>query len=310
VLQVVSGLNLPPIEALTVAEARTLRDVTAVQGPPTPEIGEIVDGVLPGPAGKLEYRLYRPDTPGPHPLVAYFHGGGWVLGGKDSDEPLCRDLCVRSGVGIVSVNYRHAPEAPFPAAVEDAWAATRWIVEQPAELGGIAGQFAVAGRGAGANLATVVCQLARNASGPAIRGQLLLTPVTDCQTDRGSYKENADGFILTANHMRWFLDNYIDAADREDPRASPLRGNLTRLPPAAIVTADFDPLRDDGLAYAEALESAGVSVRRIRARGHIHTSVTMVDVVISGATVRAEMAAVLNGWFPANITSRAVGVSL
>jgi cation diffusion facilitator CzcD-associated flavoprotein CzcO/acetyl esterase/lipase len=303
VLQVMSGLNLPPIETLPVADARAFMDVTAAQRPPGPAVGETVDGVLPGPAGDLEYRLYRPAGPGPHPVVAYFHGGGWVLGGKDSDEPLCRDLCDRAASLVVSVNYRHAPEARFPAAVDDAFAATVWIAAHATELGGIPGQLAVAGWSAGANLATVVCQLARDAGGPAILGQLLLAPVTDCDMGRGSYKENADGFILTASLMRWFFDHYVDPADRRDPRVSPLRGNLAGLPPAAIVTADFDPLRDEGLAYADALEAAGVPVRRIRARGHIHTSVTMVDVVISGAPVRAEMAEALTSWFPAAVTT-------
>ena len=301
VLQVMSGLNLPPIETLPVADARAMMEVTASQRPPGPEVGEIVDGVLPGPAGDLEYRLFRPSSPGPHPVVAYFHGGGWVLGGKDSDEPLCRDLCDRTGSVVVSVNYRHGPEARFPAAVDDAFAATQWIAAHATELGGIPGQLAVAGWSAGGNLATVVCRLARDAGGPDIVGQLLLTPVTDCDTDRGSYKENGDGFILTASLMRWFLDNYVDVADRQDPRVAPLRADLAGLPPAAIVTADFDPLRDEGLAYADALEAAGVAVRRIRARGHIHTSVTMVDVVISGAPVRAEMAEALSSWFPAAV---------
>ena len=303
VLQVMAGLNLPPIETLPVAEARAFMDITAAQRPPGPEVGEIVDGVIPGPAGELEYRLYRPSSPGPHPVVAYFHGGGWVLGAKDSDEPLCRDLCDRSGAVIVSVNYRHAPEARFPAAVEDAIAATEWITAHATELGGIPGQLVVAGWSAGANLAAVVCQAARDAGGPAILGQLLLTPVTDCDMDRGSYKENADGFILTASLMRWFFDHYVDESDRQDPRVSPLRGDLAGLPPAAIVTADFDPLRDEGLAYADALEAAGVPVRRIRARGHTHTSVGMVDVVISGAPVRAEMAEALTSWFPAAVSS-------
>ena len=303
VLQVMAGLNLPPIETLPVRDARAFMDVTAAQRPPGPDVGEVVDGVLAGPSGELEYRLYRPSSPGPHPVVAYFHGGGWVLGSKDSDDPMCRDLCDRTGSVIVSVDYRHAPEARFPAAVDDAFAATQWIAAHATELGGIPGQLAVAGWSAGGNLATVICQLARDAGGPAILGQLLLTPVTDCDTDRGSYKENGDGFILTASLMRWFLDHYVDPADRQDPRVSPLHGNLAGLPPAAIVTADFDPLRDEGLAYADALEAAGVPVRRIRARGHIHTSVTMVDVVISGAPVRAEMAEALSSWFPAPVTT-------
>jgi acetyl esterase/lipase len=139
--------------------------------------------VLPGPAGDLRYRLYRPPGEGPHPLVAYFHGGGWVLGSHESDDPLCRDLCVRSDAVVVSVDYRHAPEARFPAAADDAFAAVRWIAANAIELGGIPGQLAVAGWSAGANVAAVACQQARDAGGPDIAAQLLLMPVTDADID-------------------------------------------------------------------------------------------------------------------------------
>ncbi len=301
VLDVMATLDLPPLESLPVADARAFMDATAAQSPPGPEVGEIIDGVLPGPACDLEYRLYRPASPGPHPVVVYFHGGGWVLGSAVSDDPLCRDLCVRSGAVIVSVNYRHAPEARFPAAADDAFAAVQWVAANAIELGGIPGQLAVAGWSAGGNVAAVACQLARDAGGPAIAGQLLLTPVTDCTDDRPSYRENGDGYVLTRPLMEWFWDHYADPADRSDPKASPLRGSLTGLPPAVIVTADFDPLRDEGRAYAAALAEAGVPVQHIRARGHTHTSVPMVDVVLSGVFVREEMGAALRGFFPAPV---------
>ena len=301
VLDVMATLDLPPLESLPVADARAFMDATAAQSPPGPEVGEIIDGVLPGPACDLEYRLYRPASPGPHPVVVYFHGGGWVLGSAVSDDPLCRDLCVRSGAVIVSVNYRHAPEARFPAAADDAFAAVQWVAANAIELGGIPGQLAVAGWSAGGNVAAVACQLARDAGGPAIAGQLLLTPVTDCTDDRPSYRENGDGYVLTRPLMEWFWDHYAAPADRSDPKASPLRGSLTGLPPAVIVTADFDPLRDEGRAYAAALAEAGVPVQHIRARGHTHTSVPMVDVVLSGVFVREEMGAALRGFFPAPV---------
>jgi len=157
----------------------------------------------------------------------------------------------------------------------------------------------VAGWSAGGNVAAVACQLARDAGGPHISGQLLLCPAVDSDLTRPSYEENGDGYILTTALMRWFWDHYADPADRDDPRAAPLRGNLAGLPPACIVAADFDPLRDEGVAYARALEAAAVPVRLTRARGHTHTSVTMVDVVISGAPVRAEMAAAFGDFFAA-----------
>ena len=292
--------GLPPMDTLSPADARALMAATAATRPPGPEVGEVTDGVIPGPSGDLPYRLYRPAGPpeGPRPLVVYFHGGGWVLGNLDSDDPLCRDLCQRSGAVVISVNYRHAPEARFPAAALDAYAAVQWADANATELGGIPGQLAVAGWSAGANIATVACQQARDARGPRISGQVLICPVVDSDMTRLSYQENGDGYILTTALMRWFWDHYADPADRDDPRAAPLRGDLYGLPPTCIVAADFDPLRDECVAYARALEAAGVPVRLARARGHTHTSVTMVGVVISGAPVRAEIGEALREFFP------------
>ena len=302
VLDLIASLDLPPIETMSVEEARAFVEASSAERPPGPEVAEILDGVLPGPAGNLKYRLYRPDGAGPHPVVVYFHGGGWVLGSADSDDPLCRDLCARSGAVVVSVDYRHAPETRFPAAAEDAFAAVRWIAHNAIEVGGIPGELAVAGWSAGGNVAAVACQMARDAGGPAIAGQLLLTPVTDCDMTRPSYQENAEGFVLTKGLMEWFWDHYADPADREDPRVSPLRASdLSDLPPALIVTAEFDPLRDEGVAYAEALEAAGVPVRHLSARGHTHTSISMVDVVLSGAPIRAEMADAVRSFFPRHL---------
>jgi cation diffusion facilitator CzcD-associated flavoprotein CzcO/acetyl esterase/lipase len=301
VLELMAAMELPTIDSLPVPDARAFLEATAAERPPGPDVGEIVDGVLPGADGELGYRIYRPDSPGPHPIVAYFHGGGWVLGSLDSDDPFCRDLCVRSDAVIVSVNYRHAPEARFPAAADDAFAAVKWIAANAIELGGIPGQLAVAGWSAGGNVAAVACQLARDAGGPDIVGQLLLTPVTDSDASRFSYEENAEGYLLTAALMRWFWDHYADPADRTDPKASPLRGDAANLPPALIVTAEFDPLRDEGEAYAEALAAAGVPVRHLAARGHTHTSLTMVDVVLSGADLRGQMAESLRSFFPAPV---------
>ena len=301
VLDVMAQLGLPPMETLSAAEARTHLAAIGAARPPGPEVGEVADGVIPGPDGDLPYRLYRPPAPaeGPYPVVVYFHGGGWVLGDLDSDDPLCRDLCARSGAMVVSVNYRHAPEERFPAAAEDAYTAVQWVADNAAMLGGVPGQLAVAGWSAGANIAAVACQLARAAGGPGISGQLLISPVVDSDMTWPSYTENGEGYILTTALMRWFWDHYADPADRADPRLAPLRGNLDGLPPACVVAADFDPLRDEGIAYARALEATGTPVRLIRARGHTHTSLTMVDVVISGAPARAEIAAALAGFFPA-----------
>jgi cation diffusion facilitator CzcD-associated flavoprotein CzcO/acetyl esterase/lipase len=304
VLQVMAELGVPPLESLSVPDARGLMGMMEVGRPPGSPVGEVVDGELPGASGEpLAYRLYRPATPGPHPIVVYFHAGGWVLGNLDSDDPLCRDLCDRCDAVIVSVNYRHAPEARFPAATDDAFAAVEWVAAHAAELGGIPGQLAVAGWSAGANIATVACQTARDAGGPDIVGQLLLAPVTDADLSRPSYAENGEGYLLTTALMQWFWDHYADPADRSHPKASPLRGDLSSLPPAVIVTAEFDPLRDEGTAYAEALAAAGVPVQHLSARGHIHTSLPMVDLVLSGADVRAQMVEALRATFGATVST-------
>ena len=290
VLDMMAMMGVPPLESLSVDDARAVSVAGNAAVPPGPEVGEVEDGTLPGAAGELRYRLYRPATDGPHAVIAYFHGGGWVLGSHESDDPFCRDLCVRSNAVVISVDYRHAPEARFPAAAEDGFAAVTWIAEYAGELGGIPGQLSVAGWSAGANVATVASHLARDAGGPAISAQLLVNPVVDADMGRASYVENAEGYLLTAGLMKWFWDHYTDEPQRSDPLASPLRAdNLGDLPPAVVVTSEFDPLRDEGVAYAEALEKSGTTVRHIAARGHIHTSLTAVGVVPSGAEYRAEM---------------------
>ncbi|HET6907936.1 MAG TPA: alpha/beta hydrolase fold domain-containing protein [Mycobacteriales bacterium] len=305
VLETMAALELPPLESMSADNARAFMAMAQAERPQGPDVGEVVDGVLPGPDGPLAYRLYRPSTPGPHPVVVYFHGGGWVLGDLDSDDPLCRDLCDRAGAVVVSVNYRHAPEHRWPAAADDAYAAVSWVATNAVSVGGVPGQVAVAGWSAGANIAAIACQRARDLGGPEISGQLLITPVTDCDFSRPSYQENADGYVLTRGLMHWFWDHYIDPADRESPSASPLRGQLQGLPPAVIVTAEFDPLRDEGAAYADALAAAGVDVTHVRARGHTHTSLTMVDVVLSGAPVREEIGAHLRAMLPQTVPASA-----
>jgi cation diffusion facilitator CzcD-associated flavoprotein CzcO/acetyl esterase/lipase len=295
VLNMLVAMNLPPIESLGAQGARDFVNQFNKARPAGRPVGEVVDGVLQGNDGPLPYRLYRPTTPGPHPIVVYFHGGGWLLGDEQSDDPFCRDMCRRTGMIFVSVGYRHAPEHRFPTAAEDGYAATRWIAAHAAELGGQPGALLVAGWSAGGNIAAVTCQLARDrGGGPKIAGQLLVCPVTDCEFDRPSYNDNATGYFLTRSLMYWFWDIYCSPADRIDPRVSPLRGKLAGLPPAYVVTCEFDPLRDEGIAYAEALAAAGVPVEQLQARGHFHSSFTMVDVVITGVSGRAKMADALS----------------
>lgn len=291
VLDQMAALNLPPLESMSVEEARAFHALSRAALPPGPEVAAIEDGVLPGAAGDLAYRLYRPDGRGPHPIVVYFHGGGFVIGDATTDGSLCRDLCARNAAIVISVDYRHAPEHRFPAAMDDGLAAVRWIADHAAALGGDPGRLAVCGWSAGATIAAVVCQLVRDLGGPHICGQVLFTPATDWAATFPSHVENAEGYGLTTALVRWFADHYVDPADRDDPRCSPLRAdNLAGLPAAVVVTCEFDPVRDEGDSYAEALAAAGVPTRHIRARGHTHSSLTMVDLVVSGAPVRAEVA--------------------
>jgi acetyl esterase/lipase len=309
-LQQLASMNLPPMESLGAAGARVFLEGFNQNRPPARPVGEVVEGSLPGVDCAIPYRLYRPTSPGPHPIVVYYHGGGWVLGNEASDDPLCRDLCRRTDMIFVSVGYRHAPEYRFPTPVEDAYAAARWVAENAADLGGSSRPILVAGWSAGGNLAAVTCQLARDRGGPKIGGQLLICPVTDCDLSRASYEENAQGYFLTRSLMNWFWDLYCSPADRTDPRASPLRGNLEGLPPAMVVSCEFDPLRDEAIAYAEALAAADVDVEQLQGRGHFHLSYSMVDVIVTGVAGRQQMAKALRRFagFPAEQTQPEAGV--
>ncbi|KGI68016.1 alpha/beta hydrolase fold domain-containing protein [Mycolicibacterium rufum] len=291
VLEQTALMGLPPLESMSPQDARTAFGAVIAMYPPGPAVAEVVDGRYPAAVGERDYRLYRPPTPGPHPIVLYFHGGGWVLGDSRSDDALCRDLCVRTEAIVVSADYRHAPEDRFPAAAEDAVAALSWVAASATDLGGDPTRLVVSGWSAGAGLATVACRAARASGGPAIAGQALLAPVTDSDTSRASYVENGSGYDLDASLMQWFFDQYCDVPDRRDPRIAPLRtADLSSMPPAVIVTNEFDVLRDEGEAYAEALRAAGVAVEHLRARGHTHCSLTMVGLVVSGAPVREQFA--------------------
>ncbi len=302
-LEMMAEMGLPPLETMGADGARAFMDAAGAAMPPGPDVGEIVDGTLPGADGTpLEYRLYRPATDGPHPIVAYYHGGGWVFGSATSDDPLCRYLCVNSNSIVVSVNYHHAPEARFPAAADDGLAAANWIADHAAELGGVPGQLAVAGWSAGANVATVTAQQAKLAGAPAITAQVLLCPVTDCDLTRASYVDNADGLGLTTSLMNWFWDEYCDLADRQNPKASPLLADdLSGLPPTLVITCQFDPLRDEGNAYADALAAAGVAVQHLQCPGQTHTSIPAVDAMVTSEYARAAMADALRDSFSATV---------
>jgi len=281
VIDLVIRSGRPAYHQLSPKDARQLfRETRPASTPTPPQIGMVRDLTADGPLGPIPLRVYRPaGIPASTPLavLVFFHGGGWVIGDLETHDVLCRQLTAGSGVSVVSVDYRLAPEHKFPAAVDDAWAATRWVVAHAGELAADASRLAVGGDSAGGNLAAVVALLARDKGAPAIAVQVLIYPVTDLVGETRSYRDFAEGYLLTREGMRWFIAHYLTAeAEAADWRASPLRAqSLAGLPPALIVTAGFDPLRDEGEAYAERLRDAGVRVDSVCYGGMIHGFVPM-----------------------------------
>ena len=247
-------------------------------------IARIENRTVPGPAGQIPVRIYTPVGTAPFPVLVYFHGGGWVIGNLDTHDGICRSLANRVGCLVVSVDYRLAPEHPFPAAPEDCYAATRWLAEHAGSLGGDKGRIAVGGDSAGGNLAAVVALMARDRGGPKLAFQLLVYPATDTDFETRSYRENSEGYFLTRADMVWFWNHYAPRdEDRRNPYAAPLRAaSLRGLPPALVITAEFDPLCDDGNAYAARLREDGVPVRLSQQDGLIHGFFQMGAVIDRG----------------------------
>jgi acetyl esterase len=247
------------------------------------EVASVTDREIPGPDGPIPIRVYRPAGDAPKPVVVYYHGGGWVLGSLETHDGTCRRLADGAEAVVVSVDYRMGPEDRFPAAVDDSYAALTWVAANAASLGADATRLAVAGDSAGGNLAAVMSQLARD-GGPRIRFQLLIYPVTDHEFTSVSMGENAEGYYLTRDAMRWFYDHYLnDPSEGDDARVSPLRNaDLSGLPPAFVLTAQYDPLRDQGIAYADALRSAGNEVAMTMYEGLFHGFFSMFDLIDAG----------------------------
>jgi len=260
-------LDLTTVDLTTVRQAA---DLAATQGP-RPEVARCEDRELPGPDGKLRVRIYRPEGTGELPCLVYFHGGGWTFCSIETHDGTCRKLANGAGCAVVSVEYRLAPEHRFPAAAEDAFAAIRWVAEQAEALGVDARRIAVGGDSAGGNLAAVASLMTRDRKGPKLCHQLLVYPITDHDFETGSYRDNAAGPLLTRAMMQSFWDFYVPDGDRSHPYVSPLRAeSLDTLPPATVITAEYDPLRDEGEAYAARLGQVGVSVAASRYDGMIH----------------------------------------
>ncbi|HLM65493.1 MAG TPA: alpha/beta hydrolase [Acidimicrobiales bacterium] len=261
------------------------------------DVGSVADRTIPGPAGGIPVRIYTPVdgvpaavADGTRGVLVFFHGGGWTIGSIETHDPSCRALANGAGVVVVSVEYRLAPEHPFPAAIDDALAAMRWVTGHTAELGADPGRVAVGGDSAGGNLAAVVARELRDAE-PPLRFQLLVYPATDMTMSFPSIDENGDGYFLTKDTMSWFRANYMSDGDHTDGLASPLHADpadLAGVAPALVVTAEYDPLRDEGEAYAEALRAAGVAVTATRYDGVIHGFFSLPDILPEGKAVLDE----------------------
>lgn len=295
-----------PVELMTFPEMRAASEARArvTAGPPQP-VHQIVNRTLPGPGGPIRVRVYVPTDEPSLPALVYFHGGGWVRGSLETADVLCRALANGAGCVVVSVDYRVAPEHVFPTAVEDAIAATRWVADNAAELGVDPRRVAVGGDSAGGTLAAAVALELRDAGGPPLVYQLMIYPVTDFNLDTESYLANAEGYVLTRAAMRFYWQTYLaDPSQADDQRASPLRAaSHAGLPPALIITAEFDPLRDEGRAYASRLQAAGTFAELRDYAGMVHGFVASAGVIDIGKQAVQDAAAALRAAFANAATS-------
>ncbi|CEJ96210.1 Lipase [Caballeronia glathei] len=279
-IDALSAQKGPPIYTLSPADARNVLAGAQAQ-PVTKQPAKIEDRVISaGPTGHISIRIVRPEhAKGTLPVVMYFHGGGWVLGDKNTHDRLVREIANGAQAAVVFVDYDRSPETKYPVPIEEAYAATRYVADHAQEFGVDASRMAVAGDSVGGNMAAAVTLLAKERGGPALRAQVLFYPVTDANFETGSYNEFANGPWLTKNAMKWFWDAYApNPADREKITASPLRASLEQLkglPPATVITDENDVLRDEGEAYARKLSQAGVRVTSVRYNGTIHDFVML-----------------------------------
>lgn len=298
ILDQIAASPLPRMHQVPAAVARQMFEISCklLDAKDLP-IGKVEDRTIPGPGGDLPIRIYTPVAPpaGPLPVLLFFHGGGFVVGSIDTHDAPCRLLANEAKCLVVSVDYRLAPEYPFPAAIEDCLAAVNWVARNGGEIGADVTRIAVGGDSAGGNLSAVVAQIARDAGGPPLVFQLLIYPATDALHEGASRAANAEGYMLDQELMTWFFTQYmgaLEAANLADPRLSPMRhAKLSGLPAAHVIVAGFDPLRDEGLAYADALLSAGVPATTAEFKGQIHGFCSMSGVIEAGRTALLEGAA-------------------
>jgi len=302
-----AALNAPPLSSLTPEVIRQFIqmeiDSGANQFGEKEPVAHVENHIIPGPAGDIPVRIYTPEGDGPFPVLVYFHGGGWVICNLDTHDGICRSLAKGTPCIVISVDYRLAPEHKFPAPPEDCYAATAWIAENAAQFNGDPAHIAVGGDSAGGNLSAVVSQMARDKGAPALSFQLLFYPATVFTMRLPSAEENGKGYNLTEEDMTWFTNHYLrNEEDKHNPLASPLLAtDLSGLPPALVITAEYDPLRDEGEMYGQKLKEAGVPVTITRYDGMIHGFVGMP--FDKGRQAIAEACAALRGAFAAEQVS-------
>ena len=298
-----AAAGVPPIHEQPLAEARAgAINFASLGAGPKEELFGVDDREVPGPDGLIPVRVYTPvATEDAVPGVVYLHGGGWAIMGIETHDWICRRLAKESGAVVVSVEYRLAPEHPFPAPLDDCYHATQWVVDHASDFGIDPTRVAVAGDSAGGNLSAAVALRARAAGGPALAAQVLVYPVTDASFDTGSYSENGKGYLLEADGMRWFWQQYLGPdGDPDDAFASVLRAaDLADLPPALVITAESDPLRDEGEAYARRLDGFDVPTTLVRYDGVIHGFLGLREVVPEADQAMAQIATFLQRAFAA-----------
>jgi acetyl esterase len=281
-----------PLEQLPVADGREMARAMNELGGPVEDVALVENRSVPGPAQPIPVRVYRPSSADRLPGLMFFHGGGFVIGNLDSHDRQCRALANLAGAVVIAVDYRRAPEDKFPAAADDAYAATEYVVSHPAEFGIDPQRLGVAGDSAGANLATVVALMARDRQGPSLKFQLLVYPVVDFDDESPSMHEFGHDHFLTRETMDWFAEQYVAPSERRNPYAAPwYAADLRGLPPAMVLTAECDPLRDQGEAYARRLQQAGVAVEQKRYEGMIHPFLSLGGIVDSAKAAIADAAA-------------------
>ncbi len=294
-LQGMADAGAPPIWQSTVEEARAGGPLIAALAGEQIPVASVEDITIPIGDTSIGARVYTPEGDGPHPVVVFFHGGGWVVCDLDTHDNPCRSICRDAAAVVVSIDYRMGPEFRFPTAPNDCFAATQWVAANAASLNADASRLAVCGDSAGGNLSAVVSQMARDNLGPAISFAALIYPATDMTDMSGSMIENAEGYFLELKGMEWFMGHYINEDRLTDPLASPiLNEDLMNLPPCFITTCEFDPLRDQGEAYGEALRANGGTVEMKRYDGLIHGALNMMGVLAGGAEMVTDVGARLH----------------